>query len=66
MYWYFFRTPEGNCSPRTADNVRDRTVEKPAEEIWILKFLGNSQNDYQEEREIEEAVKNNSLGTRYY
>jgi hypothetical protein len=32
----------------------------------ILKFLGNSQNDYQEEREIEEAVKNTSLGTRYY
>jgi hypothetical protein len=32
----------------------------------ILKFVSNSQNDYQEEREIEEAVKDTSLGTRYY
>jgi hypothetical protein len=32
----------------------------------ILKFVSNSQNYYQEEREIEEAVKDTSLGTRYY
>jgi hypothetical protein len=37
---------------------------KPAKEIW--KFLSNGQNGYQEEREIEKAVKNMSLGTGYY
>jgi hypothetical protein len=32
----------------------------------ILKFVSNSQDDYQEERDIQEAVKNTSLDMRYY
>jgi hypothetical protein len=32
----------------------------------ILKFVSNSQTDYQEAREIQETVKNTSLDMRYY
>jgi len=32
----------------------------------LLKFVPNNKDNYQEEREIQDAVKNMSLGTRYY
>jgi hypothetical protein len=32
----------------------------------ILKFVPNSEDDYQEGREIQETVKNISVGIRYY
>jgi hypothetical protein len=32
----------------------------------IMKFVPNSPDDYQEERQIHEAVKDMSLGMRYY
>jgi ABC-type phosphate/phosphonate transport system substrate-binding protein len=36
------------------------------EKFGLLQFVPNNTDNYQQEREIQEAVKNMSLGTRYY
>lgn len=58
----------------TKENILQALLKMPGTRLWgsrlkkfgIMKFVPNSPDDYQEERQIREAVKDMSLGMRYY
>lgn len=67
IQWYFYLGS-------TKENILQALLKMPGTRLWgsrlkkfgIMKFVPNSPDDYQEERQIHEAVKDMSLGMRYY